>query len=224
MLKKVPTVKTFVSTKDFIHALISTWIELFQETPKKESVGVILSQWSVETGQGKYCWNYNIGNVKAKDIPGTTVEYVALNGVWEITKAGKKIILPPTDPGAWFLAFPSLHEGMKHHLKFLKNKRYKIAWSAVELGDVKEFARLLKVQKYYTAPESDYARIMSFYFNKYMSSNEYEECVADNKSCIVKSVTVETTPLEKEDVKQVSNTSENIWTNIINIFHKVISK
>ena len=193
MLRKVDVIKTNISIKDFISSLVFVWKELFGNIPTKQSVGVILSQWSIETGQGRSCWNYNIGNVKAFDIPGKNIDYIALKGVWEIVK-GKRIVLSENDPGAWFLAFPTLNSGMKHHLNFLKNKRYKVAWSAVESGSVKDFAHLLKVNGYYTAPEADYVKGMNYYFNSYMKSKDYESAIKSLPN-LISSITTPTTPI-----------------------------
>src|SRR6185312_12166084 len=104
MLKKVPAVKTQFSTEDLVKALVIAWKNNFGQFPKKEQIGVLYSQWGIETGEGKSCWNFNIGNIKAVDDPNAEIEYCALTGVWEIIKA-QKVILSADNPGAWFRSF-----------------------------------------------------------------------------------------------------------------------
>lgn len=174
MLLKVDTQKTKFSKKDMTKSLIKSWIKVFEKMPKKEQVAIIFAQWSLETGQGDFCWNNNIGNYKAKDVQNKIVKYIALNNVWEIIN-GKKVILSKDDPGSWFLAFDTLDEGVEEHLKKLSGTRWKTSWSAVVAGDPVDFAHKLKLQKYYTAPEEDYKKLMNVYFKQFTSSRLYEE-------------------------------------------------
>lgn len=181
MLKKVPTVKTFFTQKEFVMGLILAWFDIYQNYPKKEQIAVIYSQWALETGKGNYCWNYNLGNIKAVDSPNQIIEYIALNGVWEIIN-GKKIIIPPENPGAWFRSFNTLTDGIVFHINFLKNKRYKKAWEAVELGQPAEFSRRLKAAWYYTAPEADYTKLLTSYFNQFMKDKLFESIMEELNS------------------------------------------
>lgn len=181
----VPAVRTKYSQQQMITAFVEAWIELFNEIPKKESVGVVWSQNSLETGGTASMWNNNVGNVKfspsknADDDNGKT--YMMLSNVWEII-GGKKVFFQPPHPATWFKAFPTLKEGVKFHLDFLKNHRYKNSWTAVVGGDPAQFAHLLKTQRYYTAPEADYVRAMNIYFKKYMADSTFENVVAKYNS------------------------------------------
>ena len=71
-----------------------------------------------------------------------------------------------------------MEEGVIHHMELLRNKRYKIAWKAVEQGDSALFARLLKQQGYYTAPVEDYVKLINYHFNKFMKLNTFEQALA----------------------------------------------
>jgi hypothetical protein len=173
MLVRVPTVRTNFSKVDFVKSLIKAWYRNYNVPPTKPQIGVIFAQWALETGSGTYCWNNNVGNVKAVDSPNATIEYCALHGVWEIVN-GKKVILSPEHPGAWFRSFRTLDEGVEFHMGLLRNRRYKIAWTAVEQGDPALFAKLLKQQGYYTAPEADYVRAMQYHFLRFMRDGLYE--------------------------------------------------
>lgn len=191
MAKLVPVIKTTCSKGEMIAGLVSGWIKQFGEIPKKESIGVIYAQNCIETGGTINCYNWNIGNVKYIPTNGNPdnddTEYMMLNGVWEILN-GKKVIFSPPDRQTWFRSFPSLEEGAAHHFDFLKNKRYAKCWSAVVNGNPAEFAHLLKVYGYYTAPESDYIKGMNLYFNLFMKSKDYENAL-NQKTGTWKSIT-----------------------------------
>lgn len=197
MLKWAPTIKTQFTIFEFTKSLIDVWLKTYNVIPAKEQLGVIIAQWQLETGSGKHCYNYNIGNVKAVDKPNEIVEYCVLNNVWEIIN-GKRIILSPNDPGSWFRSFPTLADGVAHHFNFLKNNRYKHAWTAVESGNPAAFAHLLKIAGYYTASEADYIKLMNSFFNSYMKSNDYENAVSNNPKI-------------------------SVWTNIGNMFNKIFT-
>jgi len=173
MLKRVPTVKTNFDRYEFTSSMIKAWREIYGQLPDKKSIAVIYAQWSGETGQGMSCWNFNIGNVKAADVNGSIIEYCVLNNVWEII-GGKKVILPPENPGSWFRSFPTLDDGVRHHFSFLRSK-YKIAWSAVEAGDPVEFSKKLREKGYYTASLESYVKSMNWFFDQFMKSNYFEE-------------------------------------------------
>lgn len=184
MLIKVPTVRTTCTDAELCEALILAWQSIYNVLPQKKSIAVIISQHNVETGSGISCWNWNLGNEKAADVAGQNVEYCALTGVWEIIN-GKKVILPPENPGSWFRSFKTLKEGVAFHIDFLKNHRYKNAWTAIEQGDPAGFAHLLKMAKYYTAPEADYVKLMLVFFNKFMKDQTFESVIAKLNTQIV---------------------------------------
>jgi flagellar protein FlgJ len=185
----VPTTKTSYNREQMTAGFIKGWQTVFNIIPKKESVGVILSQNAIETGSTASMWNNNIGNFKyspSKNPENDNVKYIMLNNVWEIL-GGKKVIFQPPHVATWFRAFDTLEEGVAFHLDHLKNKRYKNSWQAVEKGDPILFAHLLKVAGYYTAPEADYAKGMNFHFNKFMKDNTFEkvlETMNNNQSAI----------------------------------------
>ena len=181
MLVRVPTVRTNFAKIDFVKSLIKAWYRIYNNAPTKVQMGVIFAQWALETGSGTYCWNNNVGNVKAVDSTTETIEYCALNGVWEIVN-GKKVTLSPENPGAWFRSFRSLDDGVAFHTNLLRNRRYRTAWVAVEQGDPALFAKLLKQQGYYTAPEADYVRAMQYHFLRFMIDTTFEDALLQAKA------------------------------------------
>lgn len=173
----VKTIKTPCTIKEFCKALIQSWFELYNQIPSKASIGVIISQWGIETGSGAHCYNYNFTNIKYNKSNGE-VDYCALNGVWEIIN-GKRVEIPATDPGAWFRSFPTINDGAKFYLNFLKTSHFKTSWVAIEAGNVPQFATLLKSQNFYTAPLQDYINGMNRFFTPYMKSQDYENALSE---------------------------------------------
>jgi hypothetical protein len=177
----VPAVRTKYTQQEMITGFIEGWKQLFNELPKKEAIGVIWAQNALETGSTASMWNNNIGNVKfvasANPDNDNGKSYMMLSNVWEIIN-GAKVIFQPPNPATWFCAFSTLKDGVMFHLDFLKNHRYKSAWGAIEAGDPAQFAHLLKMQRYYTAPESDYVKAMNVYFNKFMADKTFEAVIA----------------------------------------------
>lgn len=202
--KLVPTVKTTFTKKDFVKALIIAWKNIYQSPPTKEQIGVIFAQWSIETGQGEFCWNNNIGNVKyipSKNPENDDIEYMMLKNTWEIIN-GKKVIFQPPDPQTWFRSFSTLADGVTYHLNLLRSKKYSKVWVAVEEGDPDKFAHLLREAKYYTAPEPLYVRNMHIYFDKFVDNTMFDDTL--------------------NEVNQENKTS--IWSSITNIFKKTFDK
>jgi len=129
------TTKTTPSARDVIAVLKTNWPELTENGAR-----TLTAQFMHETGSGKYCFNWNLGNVKA----GANEPHMYLKGVWEVvgseaaaeseaTKAnglahvasadeikkhgwscpeGKAIVVfDPPHPQARFRAYASLSDG-----------------------------------------------------------------------------------------------------------------
>jgi hypothetical protein len=175
----VPVVRTTYSMKDFAKACILAWKRVVGVFPKKEAAGIIWAQHALETGNGGFCWNNNIGNLKCtKEQAAAGVPYMMLAGTWEMID-GKKVVFQPPHPSTWFRAFASLDEGMSAHLDLLKNKRYATAWPSVESGEPAAFAAALRARGYYTASVEDYTRLMKVGFAQWMQRTAFEDAQAD---------------------------------------------
>ena len=79
------------------------------------------------------------------------------------------MVFQPPHPATWFRSFPTLADGIAHHFDFLRNRRYRAAWSAVESGNPAAFSHLLKVAGYYNADEKKYTDILVYYLNRFMN-------------------------------------------------------
>jgi hypothetical protein len=236
MLKKVDTVKTACSQYELTKGFIEGWKKQFGILPQKKSIAILYAQNSIETGGTTHMWNWNLGNIKVIDDPNNTIEYCALNGVWEIIN-GQRIVIPPDNPGAWFRSFPTLADGIAFQLDFLKNKRYKKAFLAIENGNPVEFAHLLKMAGYYTASEADYAKAVGIYFNKFMKDDSFEKIVISLQASepeeivpetIIQSVEPTTVPVDPVEVVTVvpivSNPPRSPWSNIVQFFSGLFNK
>jgi hypothetical protein len=126
--------------------------ELLGTELAREARLVLLAQYCLETGGGKSCHRFNLGNVK--HVAGDGRGWTMLAHVTEIIGGAKKTFEPP-DPQTWFRAFESLETGALDYLEIL-HKRFTASWPAVLSGDVAEFGHALKAQGYYTADESAY--------------------------------------------------------------------
>lgn len=173
MLKLIETTRTTCTPYQLTQSFVEAWQTLYGQLPKKQQIAILYAQNALETGSSTQMWNWNIGNCKAVDIAGQTIEYCILNGVFEYVN-GVRVNIPPTSPAAWFRSFPTLTAGVTFYFDLLKNHRYRNAWTAVENGDPQQFCHLLRVAGYYTAPESAYVAAEMAYFNKFMASDYFE--------------------------------------------------
>lgn len=142
----VPAQRTALQAQDVYAALARAWLTVLGAPPTRASLLVLLAQWSLETGAGKACLNYNLGGIK--HVPGdgrqftiyTTTEYIG----------GERHLLEQS-----FRAYNSLNEAACDYLLELRH-RFTSAWPAVEAGDPGDFAHRLKLRHYYTEPEDSY--------------------------------------------------------------------
>lgn len=177
--EQLPVVQTPISARDYARGVGGAWRKLTAERgegalPTKEQLGVLWSQFMIETG-GTHCYDFNLGNIK--EIPGDGIPYMALHGVWEII-AGRRKELSPDDPGSWFSAFRTLEEGAEFYLRKLMT-RFARSWTFVLQGDPVAFARALRMQHYYTGDPDAYAAGMKLHFAAWMKTTHFEEGIAD---------------------------------------------
>lgn len=218
----VPAVKTSYNGQQMIEGFVKAWFKQFGELPKKEAIGVIWSQNAIETGSTTSMWNNNIGNIKYQPSKNSDddneIQYMMLSNVWEILE-GKKVIFQPPDPATWFRSFATLEDGIAFHLDFLKNHRYKASWTAVESGNPAEFAHLLKINKYYTAPEADYVKAMNSYFKKFMADSTFDNVIKSLQPNLEIDESTDNVIITG-DLDLAPAPKNNIWNTIIDVFKK----
>jgi len=70
------TKRTTPTVREFAATLLRVWPDA-----TKRQAGILYAHFSGETGAGRFCWNWNLGNVK--HVAGDGYDYVSLRGVWE---------------------------------------------------------------------------------------------------------------------------------------------
>jgi len=176
---------TVPAPKDVVAMLRQGWTELTEQGAR-----TLTAQFLHETGGGKSCFNWNLGNVKTGS---TSVPHMYLRNVWEglspagaeveITKgegrvrpataeeikahgwsvpAGKSVVVfQPPHPASRFRAYPSLAEGARGWMDHHKGVATRFAdVSSANAGDCAAVANILKRDRYYTGNEGTYARNM----------------------------------------------------------------
>jgi hypothetical protein len=149
--ERLPPDITKVTAGEMIAALGEGWQGLFGETPKQESVFVLVAQWALETGWGKGMHAYNVGNIKSVEGDGEDFTYFTCDEYI----GGKHVWFSPDSPACRFRAYKTLALGALDYLKTV-SQRYAASWTAVIAGDPAQYAHMLKMQKYYTGSEADY--------------------------------------------------------------------
>jgi peptidoglycan hydrolase-like protein with peptidoglycan-binding domain len=181
---EVATKTTTPTSRQVVDMLHSNWGALTENGAR-----TLTAQFMAETGGGKYCFNWNLGNVKA----GASQPHMYLRNVWEcgsaaeaqaqvakgnglariatadeIKKHGWKcpdvvMVFDPPHPTSRFRAYASLEDGaqlwLDHH-ELIAGKNPTYV-TALNAGDIGAVARALKQARYYTAAEADYARAMT---------------------------------------------------------------
>jgi hypothetical protein len=180
---EVAAQRTTPAARDVVAALLASWAELHSTGAR-----TLAAQFLAETCEGKHCFNWNLGNVKASaDEP-----HMYLQNVWEcFSQAAAKaevqaagglariadadevrahgwscpaatVVYQPPHAMCRFRAYGSLGDGaqlwLQHHQKIAQAKPAFL--TALNAGDVAAVAHALKLAAYYTAPEDSYANAM----------------------------------------------------------------
>lgn len=181
--RELPAIPTPVSEFDLYSALKKASPDL-----SKDALSVLIAHWALETGRGKKCIAYNIGNIKCPDEHKSNYCYFvtferlssreAADYVAKSTEENHAVItvsLPsgnclvtfyPNHPACRFCAYETLDEGVADYLLHLKT-RFAACWHFVEEGNVIQFCHSLKEQGYYTASEAVYTKAINQLFNSY---------------------------------------------------------
>ena len=184
-LNEFVTARTTPSAAQVVDLLKRNWTDLTEAGAR-----TLTAQFMHETGGGKYCFNWNLGNVKA----GPNEAHMYLKNVWEVdspaqanaqvAKSGglgriatpdeiktrgwscpvgsNVVVFDPPHPQCRFRAYISLEEGAQKWMSFHKKIALKNPSYITELnrGDCAAVANSLKKVGYYTGDENDYASSM----------------------------------------------------------------
>lgn len=160
--------RTAPTRDEFATATRVAWLDVTGQPMSDVAMAVLYGQFAFETGWGRSCWNWNLGNVRTGPIKppapvGWEGDYTELKSADEYIN-GKRVIV-----GGYFRAFLSLAEGSAEHLTFLSGlRRYANAWrvlngpasQAVESeapAIATAFVAALKAGGYFTGDEKAYA-------------------------------------------------------------------
>jgi hypothetical protein len=181
---EVPTQQTTPTPGDVVAMLLKTWAELIPNGAR-----TLAAQFMAETGGGKFCFNWNLGNVKA----GPNDLHMYLHNVWECDSAAGAsaqvqssnglahiatsqeiqqhgwrcadavVVFQPPHAQCRFRAYTSLEMGAQlwlgHHQKISQTNADYL--KAVNAADIPAVAHFLSLAHYYTAPEASYAAGMA---------------------------------------------------------------
>lgn len=159
MGNRVARVKTVVSEPQMASAIADGWKQLFNDTPSKQQIALVLAQNALETGNRQKMWNFNLGNI--------TTSGKASYDFYDDLETSEQM-----KPGVWekkylkYRAYPSLTEGVKDYLKFIST-HYPDAWNNILHTDPIAFSKSLKKGGYYTANEAPYTKLLSKLYNKF---------------------------------------------------------
>jgi len=131
-------------------ALSDAYTSVFGEAPSKQTLSVLVAQWSLETGGGHAMMNYNFGGIKGQAPGGGTVAYRTTEGSGE----GRRTIVDN------FRAYGSAREGAVDYVHLLA-RRFPAAMTQARLGNPAGFVHALKQAGYFTGSEADYARAVT---------------------------------------------------------------
>lgn len=178
---KVEAVRTPCEPAALGRALFLASVRLLNKPLARPAINVTLAQWAQETGRGRSCFSWNLGNVKATPAwQGDYCERYCNELLTEkqaadaLSRAGAQadgtpdVILGgaigglritnfyPPNPASRFRAFDSLEDGALDYLAILAD-RFASAWSYLEAGDADGFAYALHRARYFTADPKSYA-------------------------------------------------------------------
>lgn len=191
---RLAAVRTPCTPEKMFYALGYAWVQLFDNQPKEGSLLCMLSQWAIETGWGKSCWDWNIGNFKARDgdgrdwcmyecderfEPTLAQRYIANaqpradgsglpNAAWKSNNKDGTVTVYfwPDHPVTRFRAYSTIQDGAHDYVESLFN-RFTKAWPAIIAGDPDQFIHQLRVQKYFTGDEETYRKTVHSLFNTF---------------------------------------------------------
>lgn len=171
-MRHVPLVWTRITTDDLCRSIREADASI-----TRSAAGVIWAQWALETGRGRACANFNLGNTKVtRAMAEAGVPFFMLPNTWEI-EHGRRVVYQPPHEQTWFRAFDSLADAMAHHLSFLA-RRYGTAWQYARAGDPTAFALALKKGGYYTGSEVVYAGSLRHLQAEFLREAEWPEAEA----------------------------------------------
>jgi hypothetical protein len=182
---EVAAMTTKADLREVVTALRASWPELGEQGAR-----TLAAQFVAETGGGRFCFNWNVGNIRARP----NEPHVYLRNVWEVASPesaaaqvatghgnarvataeeikrhgwacppGKMIVVfDGRHPHCRFRAYHRLEEGMRSWIGHHRAIAMKDPeyLPALSRGDTDSVAHALKHARYYTASATDYAHAL----------------------------------------------------------------
>lgn len=158
-------------------------------TLSHEARCILMAHWALETGRGRKCMNYNIGNFKA--LPGrdwcyfTTWERIQGTKAHEMLEASTTdapcefvsqlpslaviIKFKPKHPAAKFCAYLTFEKGLKDYIRHLQ-ARFPDVWTAMAQGDPVAFTDALWADRYFTGDLGVYTQSIRSLWHEYTAT------------------------------------------------------
>jgi hypothetical protein len=162
MAQLVPTVATPITVPGLYAALQTAWSAQMGAPAPRGALLCLLAQWALETGRGRYCYCYNLGNVRHVDGDGR--DWCQLPKVNEVIDGVTKWYYPP-DPMTNFRAFESLDAGAADYLATLRTNFARV-WPSIIDGEPHAFVKALAAAHYFTASEAQYEATLCAIFTE----------------------------------------------------------
>lgn len=178
MANELPATTTHVQPVDMLRAMRAAWQVALGAPGPQKAICTLVAQWALETGGGRACEAFNLGNFKAMPTGAfdycffSTTERVSLalahaqiavhgaalcscDDVVDASGLATLVVHPP-HPWSCFRAYPTLEAGCADYLHSMYT-RFAGAWHAVYAGDPEAFGRALGMLGYYTSDREAYA-------------------------------------------------------------------
>jgi hypothetical protein len=144
---EVPPQLTVMDGERAARELRYAWIRIIRKVPTDDTVLILAAHWAHETSGGRFMYNYNYGGIRGRGSSGLSCLREAHEG-WGWTAVASI---------GRFRAYLSASEGADDYVSLLARK-YPLAIAAARSGDILQFVKALRQEKYFTGSEAAYAR------------------------------------------------------------------
>lgn len=151
--------------------------------PSRSCLALALAKCALETGRFRSIWNNNWGNIKAGPSYVDMYCCIELNEVLDgkvvwfgpkgrLDKRGGKVIAehcedPPGHPQTRMRAYANRFDGAFSYVDFMCSPRFVPAFERMKVGDSAGMVHLMKVTRYFTADETQYAAAVGSIHREY---------------------------------------------------------
>ena len=146
MSQRVVPSRTLLGALTTYAALQTQWRTQVGTEPTRPQLLTMLAQVWHETGQGRSCYNWNLGGIKSARVGGEWYDITTTEGSGSVART---VV-------ASFRAYANLDDSAADYVHLLRST-FGGTWPAIEAADVADYAHRLKIRGYYTDSEANYA-------------------------------------------------------------------